>query len=516
MIAPMTIFLLFLTFASVFPAVSFAQTAEELLESAAAARDQATQAKLYKQAGDKLVGADRIEQAAQAFSKALAADRDGFSSAERVQMAIYLSWADRLAESKQELLLVLAREPKNSTARSHLARVLSWSGELREAVVQADMVLQEAPEHKDALMVKADALQWQGRYAEAIALYRKIIARDGDFDAQAGLARSLLAVGNRTEALESRNLLKPGNARQQKELAKLTEAIDRETRPTLDGRYNHYHDSDQNNLNRYSLAASFWVANQKYGFDYRRTEAIDPARHNRADDFLLRIYSRLTDVFAAGTGIGFTQLTDHGHSIFPAGHFRVDAKLLAGSAGASVTREALSDTAELIENRIRMTNVGLYISQPLTERLSMYGGYNYKTFSDGNHANDLRLAPSYAVYLAPKITIGYRFRFLDFEKQSHGGYFDPNRYIANRGFASLYYEHRLFYTYLDSFAGYETFRRNGVTNKNFIYGGTGSLGIKPLNNVAIEVNVEGGNFSAGATSGGFSYFIIGPRLLYRF
>ena len=36
----------------------------------------------------------------------------------------------------------------------------------------------------------------------------------------------------------------------------------------------------------------------------------------------------------------------------------MDAKLLAGSAGASVTREVLSDTAELIENHIGMTNAG--------------------------------------------------------------------------------------------------------------------------------------------------------------
>ncbi|HWP23130.1 MAG TPA: tetratricopeptide repeat protein [Candidatus Binatia bacterium] len=512
----MIILLVFFTFALLYPAPSYTQTSEQLLQSAAGAPDRAAQANLYKQAGDKLVVEDRVEQAAEAFSKALAANREGFSLAERVQMAIYLSWADRLAASKEELLLVLAREPGNIAARSHLARVLSWSGDLREAIAQADKVLQEFPDHKDALLVKADALQWQGRYVEAIPVYRKILARDGDFDARAGLARCLLAVGNRTEALDNKNALKPANARQQKELARLAEAIDRETRPNLDARYYHYHDADKNNLNRYSLATQLWIDNQKYGFDYRRTEAIDPARHNRADDFLFRIYSRLNDVFAAGAGIGFTRLTDKGESSFPAGHVRIDARLLGGSAGASVTREALSDTAELVENRIRMTNVGLYISQPLTERFSVFGGYNYKTFSDGNHANDLRLAPQYVIFLAPKITIGYRFRYLDFEKQSHGGYFDPNQYIANRGFASLYYENRLFYSYLESFAGYETFRRNDVPNKNFIYGGSGSLGVKPINNLAIEVNVEGGKFSAGATSGGFSYFIIGPRVLFRF
>src|SRR5262245_50392360 len=498
-----------------FPLISTAQTADDLIRSAAATNDLSAQAKLYKQTGDKLIDQDQTEQAAEAFSKALAAGRESFSSTEIVQMAIYLSWADRLTESKLELTRVLAKEPKNIAARSHLARVLSWSGELREAIVQADLVLQESPDHKDALLVKADALQWQGRYAEAIPIYQKIIARGDDFDARAGLARSLLAVGNRTGAIENKNMLKPANGRQQREFAKLSEAIDQETRPIVDARYNYYRDSDHNRLNRYSLNGSFWVDNQKYGLSYRHTDATDRTRDNHADDLLFRIYSRLNDPFGAGAGIGFTRLDARHDSTFPAGYFRADAKLFAGSVGANVTREVLTDTAELIQNRIRMTNVGLYISQPLTDRISVYGGYNYKTFSDSNHANDLQFSSQYAIFLAPKLAVGYRFRYLDFSGQSHSGFFDPDDYVANRAFTSFYYEHKLFYTYLDSFLGYETFRRDGSRSNNFIYGGTGSVGVKPVTNLAIEVNVEGGNFSAGSAAG-FNYLVVGPRILYRF
>jgi len=494
---------------------SSAQTVDQLLKSAQTAADKKTQANLYKQLGDKLAAQDQIDQAADAFSKALASSRENFSPTERVRMAIHLSWADRLTESRDELDRVLAQDPKNIAARSHLARVLSWSGDLSEAVTQADWVLKDQPEHKDALLVKADALQWQGRYVEAIPIYQKLVAQDGDFDARVGLSRSLMAVGNRTAALENRNLLQAGNARQKRDLAKLIDAMDQEIRPTVEARYNYYRDSDQNRLNRYALAGNFWIDKYKFGINFRHTDANDPTRDNRAEDLLFRIYSRLTDQFGAGAGIGFTQLADRHTSDFLTGHIRFDGKLFAGTAGVNVTREVLSDTAELIENRIRMTNVGLYISQPLTERFSVYGGYNYKSFSDGNHANDLQLTTQYAIYLAPKIMIGHRFRLLDFHKQSGSGFFDPNNYIANRVFTSIYYENKLLYTYLDGFVGYETFRRNGVASDNFIHGGTGSLGVKPMTNLAIEVNVEGGNFSAGSASG-FNYFIIGPRLLYRF
>jgi tetratricopeptide (TPR) repeat protein len=410
---------------------------------------------------------------------------------------------------------VLAQDPKNIAARSHLARVLSWSGDLSEAVAQADLVLKDQPEHKDALLVKGDALQWQGRYVEAIPIYQKLVAQDGDFDARVGLSRSLMAVGNRTAALENRDSLQAGSARQKRDLAKLIDALDQEIRPTVEARYNYYRDSDQNRLNRYALGGNFWIDNYKFGINFRHTDANDPTRDNRAEDLLFRIYSRLTDQFGAGAGIGFTQLADRHTSDFLAGHIRFDGKLFAGTAGVNVTREVLSDTAELIENRIRMTNVGLYVSQPLTERFSVYAGYNYKSFSDGNHANDLQLTTQYAIYLAPKIMIGHRFRLLDFHEQSGSGFFDPNNYIANRAFTSIYYENKLLYTYLDGFVGYETFRRNGVASDNFIHGGTGSLGVKPMTNLAIEVNVEGGNFAAGSTAG-FNYFIVGPRVLYRF
>jgi thioredoxin-like negative regulator of GroEL len=497
------------------PRAVWGQGIEQLEQSILATTDRAAQSKKNKQLGDVLVAKDNLEGAAEAYSKALQLGRDSFSDRDRLQMAIYLSWADRLRESRDELDRLLQKDPSNIAARTHLARVLAWSGQLGDAITQADLVLKDSPDHKEALLVKADALQWQGRYLDAIPIYQDLIKRDGDFDARIGLARSMLAVKNRSAALAGLNSLTPANARQKRELAKLTDAIREETSPSLEGRYNYYHDSDRNRLNRYSLMGNFWGGNQKYGLSYRHTDAEDPTRDNRAEDLLLNIYSRLTDRFAGGAGIGFAQLDDHHTSNFPTGHVRLDAKLFAGSAGASVTREVLTDTAELIENRIRMTNVGLYLSQPLTERFSVHAGYNYKNFSDGNHANDLQLASQYAIFLAPRIVIGYRFRLLDFQKQSHSGFFDPNNYIANRAFTSAYYENRYFYTYLDGFIGYETYRRYGIATDNIVHGGTGSVGVKPTANLAIEVNVEGGNFAAGSTSG-FNYFVVGPRIVYKF
>jgi hypothetical protein len=465
--------------------------------------------------GDAWIAQDNLNRAAEAYWNALAAGRESFSTSERLRMAIYLSWADRLNDSELELRYLLRQDPKNVAARTHLARVLSWSGELSEAVREADLALKQAPEHQEALLVRADALQWQGRYLEAIPIYRSVLSRDDDFDARVGLARSQLALGDRRGAMDSLKALQPVNAREKREFARLQDAVNRETRPALEARYNYHSDSDRNRLDRYALAGNFWLGNQKYGADYRHTEARDRTRDNHSDDFVMTIYSRLTDRFSAGGGLGFTQLADQHTSTFPIGHLRLDARLFGGSTGINITREVLTDTAELIENRIRATQVGLYLTQPVTDRFNVHAGYRYRTFSDGNHANELQLVSQYTILLAPRITVGHRFRFLDFHDQSGSGYFDPNNYIANRAFTSLYYENRLFYTFLEGYVGYQTFRRNRLANDEVIHGGSGSIGIKPLPGLAMEVNAEGGNFAAGATSG-FDYFIIGPRLIYKF
>ncbi len=504
-----------LTFLLSYATAWSAQDEAELRQTIQSTSDPRAQAKLYKQLGDQLVRQDKLDDAAEPYSRALALDANGFSSAERVQMAIYLSWANRLSEARAELAIIVALEPQNIAAGSHLARVLAWSGELSAAIVAADRVLAFAPQHKDALLVKADALQWQGRYAEAIPIYQQIVDRDGDFDARAGLVRAQLAVGNRVAALENRDGLKPQTIKQQREFAKLNSFIDGETRPSFDSRYNYYHDSDKNHVDRYNFAAIYWAGNQKLGLDYRHTHATDPTRRNRAEDLSAKLYSRITDSIGAGATVGFSQLADRHTSTFPTGQLRVEAKLFNGSIGAGAAREVLSDTAELVQNRIRMSTAGLYFKQNVTERASIEGRYNYKSFSDNNHANDLQLSVQYAINLQPRIVIGDRFRLLDFQKQSGSGYFDPNNYVANRGFASLYFENGMYYSYVEAYLGYESYRRYGTSTDNFIHGGSGSIGIKPLPNLSFEVNVEGGNFAAGSTSG-FNYFNVGPRVSLRF
>jgi tetratricopeptide (TPR) repeat protein len=492
-----------------------AQSVDELQKEIHATTDMSAQAKLYKVLGDRYVSQDRYDLAADAFATALTLARDNFPAAERVQMAVYLSWADRLRESERELRAVLARDPKNLAARTHLARVLSWSGELSEAVDEADKVLKESPENREALLIKADALLWKGRINEAMPIYQKLMGKGADFNAQAGLAHSWLALGNRTAAIDTARPLKPTTFAQQREYDKLVGTIEKETNPRLDTRYLHYRDSDKNQLNRYLISHAFWFGNWSLDTSFRHTDANDRTRSNRAEDLLFKMYSSLTDNVGAGIGLGFNQLGDGKTTTIPTGQFRIDARVLNGTAGIAVTREGLSDTAEQIVNRIRATNAGWNLSQMLTDRLGVNTGYTFKHFSNRNRAHDFQFNTEYTLLFDPKVIIAHRFRFLDFQRQSSAGQFDPDNYYSNRGVVSFYIQRPKYYAYAEAFLGHQAFRRNGFPTSDFIQGGAASLGFTPTRHWVFEIYGEGGNFAAGSGSG-FTYFIVGPRVIYRF
>jgi hypothetical protein len=52
---------------------------------------------------------------------------------------------------------------------------------------------------------------------------------------------------------------------------------------------------------------------------------------------------------------------------------------------------------------------------------------------DDNNSNDLLLSLRYALRREnPGINTGYRFRYLDFNRQSLGGYFDPEGFLSHQ------------------------------------------------------------------------------------
>lgn len=488
---------------------------ETIQQEIQATTDKRKLAGLYKRLGDQYVSQDKMEDGSMAYMEALSICRQAFSVPERLRMAIHISWADRLDDAIEELRLICEESPNDLEARTQLARVLSWKGKLAESIEEADHVLKESPDDVRARIVKADALQWQGRYKAAASLYREILERGENFEARKGLSYCLLALKDPTGAKENSLILQPASPREQREAEKLNEAIDELVRPKLDFLYGYYTDSDDNDVDRYGTSFGWWVRNIRTDLHYKHTEARDERRHGRAEDATLSAYMSFVPVMGMGGGLGFNQVKVDKSENSLTGHFELDFRVFKGNLGGIFSSEILTDTAELMENRIRMTTAGFSVYQAVTGRVSLFGGYSRKYFSDDNRAHDAQFASEYRVTLNPQVRIGYRFRFLDFERQSLSGYFDPNDYVANRFFSSLYLERNPLYAYSEFFLGHQYYRRYSVSNSDFIFGGSGSVGVRPIEKIYLEFYIDGGNNAAGTVTG-FNYVTLGPRILASF
>ncbi len=479
-----------------------------------ASKDDGEKALLYKKMGDLYVSRDDYKNAAGEYIRALSL-KNAFSARERLQMAVAISWGDRLDEAAAEFRSLIREDPQNSEARVHLARALSWSGRFDESLAEVDQVLKQDPGSKDALLIKANDLRWKGEADEALPLYRSILEKGEDFDARLGYTYALFDCGDLAEARKSMALLKPVYPYQENELKKLQEELKRpkSAQPVQgDVKYTHYRDNDGNDVDRYMASFGFPAGKWKNSISSVHTEANDYVRRNSADMVFGETRVPLTRRFSLGAGIGVIRFRNSADSNFLLGRLNADADMPWASVGLSLASEPLTDTAQIIEKRIRVAAARIYLSRGLAERFFLYGSYGYVDYSDSNNSHDFLLSPRYVLVQGnPRVTIGYRFRYLNFDRQSFGGYFDPENFLSHQIFTNASFEAGRYFGFAEIFAGQQSYTRYDVGHNEGIYGGTGALGYKLSQHVSVEVSAEGGNYALQSASG-FTSFLYGIRL----
>ncbi len=477
------------------------------------AKNSSDEALLRKKLGDYYVSKEDYRRAASEYVKALSLSSQSFTAAERLQMAVTLSWANYLDDAVRVLRELLAVNQNDRDARIQLARVLSWSDKLDEAAAEADVVLKNHPEDQAALVIKANTLRWRGDSKAAIPVYEKALAQGEDFEARIGLAYAYLDIGEKDKAQEISRPLKPLFAAQEKELTKFSDSLCGVMASHIGLQYSYYNDSDDNIVNRTSLSYGFWAGKWETEISYRQTDGEDPLRDEKAEDLWINAHTQ-AGKFGAGAGIGMSQ-TDGSHDIF-VGQANANTDRGWWTIGVGTAREFLSDTAQLIQNRIVQTSGALNLSEKASPRLTFTESYTYSGYSDSNDAGDMRLGARYEIPLAPfKIATGYRFRYWDFRRQSEGGYFDPSDFLSQQVFVSLYAETNGYYAYLEPYVGHQAFTRYGAKTSNTFAGGSGSVGWKMKKCTSLEISGEGGNYAGGSTSG-FNYYQVGFRLIVNF
>lgn len=460
--------------------------------------------------GNKLASEGKHTAAAEEYLKALAFPK-AFTTDERLQMATGLSWAGKLPEARREMSILLKENPSFAPARIQLARMLLWSGEFDAALKEINLVLAVEPDNRDALLVRANALRIRGNFRTAIPLYNDLVIKKDEYDAREGLTYGYLLSNDRVATDKNIPLLKPAFPYQEKSLDELKDLRDIRFNPSLSPGFTFYHDSDNDDVWRYFVNGTVWLGNWKTSVDYTHTDAKDLRGSMLTDDVVLSTYSRMP--FYGGIG-GSVGLGDSGRTITWSA--RGDVDIPHGSIGARVGLDTLSATADVIRNHIRALNAALSLALRPTDRIYLLGIYNYRDYSDDNNSHDFMGSASYLVLRKPvAIAIGYRARYLDFRRQSRGGYFDPDNFISNSLFVNLSFENGPIYGYVEPYGGYQSFTRYEEGSYSYFGGGSGMIGYRFTKHLAVEATAEGGSGALDA-AGAWTYYQVGARLIITF
>lgn len=479
-----------------------------------------------KQEAERLIVLEKINEALTKYEEALKSDPNVLSVPEKIQMARYYSWVDKPDEGIALLQQLHKEHPDNSEVEVLLARFLSWKNNPKEAMKLSDDVLQRDPKNAEALHVKADLLAWNSNASESLFYYQKALERGDNFDVRLGYAYARLSVGELDKAMSERAKLVPRFNYQTANLAKLDTAIQNakngklpqaQNSSSLDLPYvTYYHDTDGNIVKTIRATYSFNVNNYTGNVSYRHGDASDGTLSNRFDTISANVGTALMSSLRVHTGIGYVTNRSGNTDNTMTGHLGANYYLGDWEVGAVVYREALLDTAVLIDKARRVNGGEVSLLKAVDDRNSIFGSYGRRFYSDDNDADDVKVGVKHVLdYTNPRVTVGFSVRYLDFKRQSSGGYFDPNNFLSEQVFAKVEYRDGKSTYYVDPYVGFQSFDRYSKSSNDFYGGGSIRWRYQLTPKIYSEFSGEGGNYAINQASG-YNYYMLGAGLNFSF
>jgi tetratricopeptide (TPR) repeat protein len=425
---------------------------------------------------------DRGDQAAARalYAQAVDAGAGGVHALRR--LALIESWDGDLARSIAHYRQALELAPGDLDLALDLAKVLSWDGQLEESAHLYAELRAARPDDGRVLLGLARVLSWQGRYDEAEAIYLELEARRID-PVQGHLGRATLRAwrGDLDEALEFySDVLRadPGNlearlgrTRVQHWLGLDRAAVAQADAIVLDHPGNRdgirlrrdirdslapvagldgfrYSDTDSNRVDG-ATASAFWfaepqtsirVAYSEYDAEFRCQDpafcdepglAVGDLIRTEARSVLGTMHSRVfgaLTVHAEGGAVQEESFDGDRRTVAVGGgsiRWQVGPRFAAIGSG---WRQALLDTAVLIDRGIRVDVVDMRLEHRFQPRWLLSGNAGYGAYSDDNS----RVSAGAAVSWQPALRVGlsgtFDVAYRSFDEDLNNGYFDPLRF----------------------------------------------------------------------------------------
>ena len=438
--------------------------------------------------------AERTDEAIGLYRQVVeASPRDAFSLA---RLALVLSWQNRLDESISVYERLLAVTPEDDEARVEMAKICGWAGRYDEArAIYTDLI--DRKDHAlEAGVGMGDLASWEGNLPEASRWYRQVLQADeGNEKATLGLARVHHWQGLDREAMrEAEKAVE--RFPKSREAAKLRDEIRDTLRPTVSPAFDRTLESDTNDLKATRVTASLHA-------DPQTTVDLSLSRHEASfrcragatgapDDLCPgetpgEIVSTRADSVSGlySTRMGTWLVVDGRVGVNRLRRFDGESRTgLSGGAsatvtpsdrygfGAGVTREALTETARLIDNNVYIDAVAARGWYRFSDIYTVRGSAQRGRFSDGNDRNVFSGSIEAKLPLRhPRLTLGAAGRWVSYANgdglpRVPVGYFSPDRiaaYVATAALSDSFLQKR-FYWSADLQAGVQNISNKGVSS----------------------------------------------------
>ncbi len=490
--------------------------------------------------------------------------RDPQDVGSRKRLALLLSWNDRLGEAEEMYRTLLAERPHDDEVTAELAKVYSWDGKYRESEALYRELLAARPSDPSLRLRYAEVLGWDGRYGDARKIYLDMIAkREETADAAVGLGNLALwegDLGGATRWYERALAVHPGDARARVGLAQVreaqgrkrdalreTEAVLRESprdrdarrvkeriesslRPFVSAAFDRFLDTDDNDLKLYRLWGGFHLDPQsELTVTWLRHAATSnctltplcdgaPGEHprlgERFEDHANTLMGAYDATLASGLGVG-GRLGAVRRELFSG---RSTTEALGGAwvslnpdpdlgYGFSAGREAILDTAPLMENKIDFDSVAGNVTWAFGGLWTLRGNAAHSWVTDGNRRESAFASLGARLPVKrPRTVLGVSGRWLHYAENPESGYFSPDRLWTALLTATIQDEflaRRLYYA-VDLSGGFQQIAFHGDTSSrgtDRVYSWSVLGGVNLFDHVAFEASLGRTNQAQQSATG---------------